>query len=195
MCGLSRSALVLSGLGKRLPPAKTLANILHLLAQQKALCRLNCQVRRSKSMKKVSEAKVVEVYVVLEGAGLRQIIRKESIEISIYTAIQQNRRRLETGVKKLLRGPISISRTFKRFTLTTVIIHIVHRTDCARQNIIDVWTAKQTFTHYQQHLGMQVQTCTNSLEFEFAPTLHEFMDPSKFEFATSNWSFLQISLN
>ena len=37
-----------------------------------------------------------------------------------------------------------------------------------------------------QRLGMQVRIRTNSLEFEFAPNSHEFVDPSEFEFATSN---------
>ena len=35
-------------------------------------------------------------------------------------------------------------------------------------------------------VGMQVRIRTNSLEFEFAPNSHEFVDPSEFEFATSN---------
>ena len=35
-------------------------------------------------------------------------------------------------------------------------------------------------------LGMQVRIRTNSLEFEFAPNSHEFVDHSKLEFATSN---------
>ena len=35
-------------------------------------------------------------------------------------------------------------------------------------------------------IGMQVQIRTNLLEFEFAPNLYEFVDPSEFKFATSN---------
>ena len=35
-------------------------------------------------------------------------------------------------------------------------------------------------------LGMQVRIRTNSLEFEFAPNSHEFVDHSELEFATSN---------
>ena len=35
-------------------------------------------------------------------------------------------------------------------------------------------------------LGMQVPIRTNSLEFEFAPNSHEFVDHSELEFATSN---------
>ena len=38
-------------------------------------------------------------------------------------------------------------------------------------------------------LGMQVRIRTNSLEFEFAPNLHECVDPSEFKFATSNSEF------
>ena len=37
-------------------------------------------------------------------------------------------------------------------------------------------------------LGMQVRIRTNSLEFEFAPNSHEFVDHSELEFATSNWN-------
>ena len=33
---------------------------------------------------------------------------------------------------------------------------------------------------------MQVRIRTNSLEFEFAPNSREFVDPSEFEFTTSN---------
>ena len=51
-------------------------------------------------------------------------------------------------MKKLLRGPISRSMTIKKFTLTAVRIHIAHRIVCARQNIINLWTAKRTITHY-----------------------------------------------
>ena len=29
---------------------------------------------------------------------------------------------------------------------------------------------------------MHVRICTNSLEFEFAPNSHEFVDPHEFEF-------------
>ena len=35
-------------------------------------------------------------------------------------------------------------------------------------------------------VGMQVRIRTNSLEFEFAPNSHEFVDRSELEFATSN---------
>ena len=35
-------------------------------------------------------------------------------------------------------------------------------------------------------VGMQVRIRTNSLEFEFAPNSHEFVDHSELEFATSN---------
>ena len=38
-------------------------------------------------------------------------------------------------------------------------------------------------------LGMQVRIRTNSLEFEFAPNSHEFVDTSEFKFATSNSEF------
>ena len=44
-------------------------------------------------------------------------------------------------------------------------------------------------------VGMQVRIRTNSLEFEFAPNSHEFVEPSEFEFATSNSNFSRISLN
>ena len=47
----------------------------------------------------------------------------------------------------------------------------------------------------RQLLGMQVRIRTNSLKFEFAPNSHEFVDPSEFEFATSNSNFSRISLN
>ena len=42
---------------------------------------------------------------------------------------------------------------------------------------------------------MQVRIRTNSLEFEFAPNSHEFVDPSEFEFAISNSNFSRIRLN
>ena len=35
-------------------------------------------------------------------------------------------------------------------------------------------------------IGRQVRIRTNSLEFEFAPNSHEFVDHSELEFATSN---------
>ena len=38
----------------------------------------------------------------------------------------------------------------------------------------------------QPGVGMQVRIRTNSLEFEFAPNSHEFVDRSEIEFATSN---------
>ena len=44
-------------------------------------------------------------------------------------------------------------------------------------------------------VGMQVRIRTNSLEFEFAPNSHEFVDPSEFEFATSNSNSPLIRLN
>ena len=41
---------------------------------------------------------------------------------------------------------------------------------------------------------MQVRIRTNSLEFEFAPNSHEFVDPSEFEFATFKFEFPLESL-
>ena len=37
-----------------------------------------------------------------------------------------------------------------------------------------------------EEVGMQVRIRTNSLECEFAPNSHEFVDHSELEFATSN---------
>ena len=44
-------------------------------------------------------------------------------------------------------------------------------------------------------LGMQVRVRTNSLEFEFTPNSHEFVDPFEFEFAISNSNSPLIRLN
>ena len=43
--------------------------------------------------------------------------------------------------------------------------------------------------HPNSALGMQVRIRTNSVEFEFAPTSHEFVDPLEFEFEPK---FLEI---
>ena len=49
------------------------------------------------------------------------------------------------------------------------------------------WTpeAEDAFNRLRE-LGMQVRIRMNSLEFEFAPNSHEFVDHSELEFATSN---------
>ena len=44
-------------------------------------------------------------------------------------------------------------------------------------------------------LAMQVQIRTNSVEFEFAPNSHDFVDPSQFEFPPLDSYSLRISLN
>ena len=39
-------------------------------------------------------------------------------------------------------------------------------------------------TLYAAGVGMQIHLCTNKIEFEFAPNLHEFVDPPKLQFPT-----------
>ena len=55
--------------------------------------------------------------------------------------------------------------------------------------------ATPSFPRPADWVGMQVRIRTNSLELEFAPNSHEFVDPSEFEFATSNSNSPLIRLN
>ena len=59
---------------------------------------------------------------------------------------------------------------------------MINCTDVKMANIPDLTQRAKI----QPKIGMQVRIRTNSPEFEFAPNSHEFVDPSEFEFATSN---------
>ena len=67
--------------------------------------------------------------------------------------------------------------------------------DQIREGLIQTEQACFQWLEDEERVGMQVRIRTNSLEFEFAPNSHEFVDPSEFEFATSNSNSPLIRLN